>query len=309
MKEPLSLGHGFPLPPQLFFLLPSPLRFQSRPSCRPAVLRQILGDCPRSLIVSKNIDKMANNLQNLPIIGNIVKTVSDDAKKYSFQKISLRLINRLNGKLEIIGKTKEIESILKEKPIILVSNHPHDSDTIALIASLPERRDAYIIAIFTTIGIIPSLDKYMIPVYVRHHDIRKRNALRSFLKIFNPTPIFSPEEEHQKNIKSIEIAAKKIDSGGLVIIFPGTGYAKKWYPGIGHLIKNLHQKNAYLIKTYIQGTSNLDWFRLSPFLGKFFPPVKITLSKPREIRSLQTNSPKEITRILEKEYNRWANTL
>lgn len=245
-------------------------------------------------------------LSELPVVGNIINSLNNDLEKYPLQKSALRLVNKVHGRLEVLGQTGQTEITLKDRPVIVVCNHPSDSDPIALIASMPEREDAHLIAVHTSLGLCGNLDKYMIPVYVGHHNIRNRNLLRNFLRIFNPIPIYSPQEEHKKNINSIKLAAKKIDAGGLILIFPGTGYAPHWYPGVGYLINNLRgNKNTYLVNAHIIGTSKLDLLRIVPGLGRIFHPVKITYSKPRLINDIRNLPPKDIKQILENEYHNW----
>ncbi len=56
-----------------------------------------------------------------------------------------KLAQRYQTKFEVYGFDKETENILKTQPVVIAANHPYELETMALIAALPKREDAYLI--------------------------------------------------------------------------------------------------------------------------------------------------------------------
>ncbi len=254
---------------------------------------------------------MQSQLHKIPFLNSFIARKDSETKKIGLQQAMRNFTKRSGTKLVVIGKTVEVEKALQTQPVILVANHPYESDTLALFASLPTRKDTYMItnAAFTQMS--SSIDEYLIPVYISHHGTKgkEKHLPMKFFNKFHPMPAYSPEEEHKKNIKSIQEASEKITKGGMVIIFPkprGTAKEKSWYSGVGHLIKGVAHSNFVVINAYIEGTSDLDYFRLIPGVGKILPTITITFSKPRKVNDLQKHNPKEITALLEEEYTIWV---
>jgi hypothetical protein len=120
----------------------------------------------------------------------------------------------------------------------------------------------------------------------------------------------SAEEGRKKNIESIKLAAEKINSGGLVIIFPDGGARKDWFNGIGHLIHGVkNKKNSFVLRAHIKGTSNWDWLRLIPIMNKIFPEFKVNFAMPLRMDSIKQEDQKMTTKFLEKKYWRWLGSL
>lgn len=90
-------------------------------------------------------------------------------------------------------------------------------------------------------------------------------------------------------------------------MFPGRrAVDNRWFSGIGYLLKGAKtDKKIYVVMAYIQGTSDLDYLRIIPGLSKFLPEIKVTFNYPQEVNDILDKNPKEITSILEEEYNDW----
>lgn len=251
-------------------------------------------------------------LTDLPFVGSLINFLDENIQRYGLQKGMLNVASRSGTKLKVFGLTPDVEKILKHERVVVVANHPHESEEIALIASMPERKDFYLIGNYLSTKFSQSLTKYIIPVYINHHrETRKLIPYEFLIKRFYSFPIFSEEEEHRKNIESINLASQKVSDGGLVIIFPGRrGINGNWYPGVGHLLKGIKtDKKIHVIKAYIQGTLDLDFLRIIPKLGKLLPEIKVTFASPREVNNILDKDPKQITSILEEEYNNWVKTI
>lgn len=252
-------------------------------------------------------------LTNLPFVGSFINFFDENIQKYGLQKAMQNIVIRSGTKLKVFGLTPDVEKILKHERVVIVANNPHESDPIALLAPMPERKDFYIIANYLSTKFSPSLAKYLIPVYINHHKEgeRKHIPYEFLINKFYSFPSFSPQEEHEKNIQSVAIASEKLKNGGLVIIFPSRrGVNGKWFSDVGHLLNSAKTtNNLHLIKVYIQGTSDFDYIRIIPKLGKFLPKIKVTFAAPRQVNNILDKNPKEITSILEEEYNTWVKSL
>lgn len=250
---------------------------------------------------------------DLPIIGRFIQTFDEEVKKSGWQQAARCVVQRTNTKLSIHGINPGLKKILRHKGVILVVNHPSEAEILALIAALPPRQDVYLIANAMLVGICPSVDKHLIPVYIwnNRNTKDKRAFIWTLLHSLYPQKKYSPEQEHEKNILSIKIASEKVRSGAMVIIFPGKKYPSgHWFDGVGYLVSGVGgRKETYIIKVYSEGTSSWDYIRLLPFIGKILPAVKISFSTPSPIKRYILNDPKRITRKLEQEYDIWEDNI
>ncbi len=256
---------------------------------------------------------MILRLTQFPIIKPLISAIDKDIKRFGFPKAMLNTASRLGTPPVIAGITPQISQILKKEAVVLVANHIHEVDIIALIAALPQRENISLIISSAFMNLVPNADKYLIPVYIDHHKDRNQIQLKEKLfKMFHPVPTFNPDDEHKKNILSVKNASGKLKKGGLVIIFPNPRKTSgnNWYSGIGHLLRGASGKTpVYFVKAYIEGTSNLDYIRLLPYGAKILTQIKVTFSEEKEISRILDNNAKTITQALENSYNKWVRNL
>lgn len=249
----------------------------------------------------------------LPLLGPVIQLMDRGTKESCVQQAMRNLVRYTYTKLEIKGMDGHLKEILEGGCGVIVANHPYVAETLALVASLPARKDLFLIISYVFLHICPHIDRYLIPVYVRHHrkNIRHVPILGKLTETLNHIQKFSPEVEHQKNIESLKDASFKVRKGGMVIIFPNSESSDgRWFHGVGHLIKGIGlEGKGYVIKAHIENTSNWDYLRLIPKLGKYLPVIKITFSKPVKIKDIYNQDAKKITLTLEKDYNDWVNSL
>lgn len=260
--------------------------------------------------------KTKSRLFSLPIIGAYVSRMVGNIEKHGMQGAILKEIERSKTNWEIHGLDQETKKILQTKGAVIVANHPFEIETLALIAALPKRENINLIATSFLQNIYPALDKHLIPVYITHHykDVRStrfRKLSGLILEKYYQYHHLTESEEHQKNIESIALAAKKVKNGEVVIILPNPhrqkNYQDKWHPGIGWLLKNIGAKdNLYYVQAYVSGSSNWDYLRLFPGLGRFLPKIKVHFARPQKIADLDSSDPKRLTAKLEKEYLDWT---
>lgn len=249
---------------------------------------------------------------NLPFVGHFIRSIDRDLKNCSFQTTIRNAVIKSGSKLIIKGKNEETEEVLKNKPVVVVANHPYEAEVAALIAGLPDREDISLIVNRRLLNLSANLDKYLIPVYIDHHNIaKKRHKVMSFfLRTFHPKKVYTIEEEHSLNIQSISQAAKKVDEGGLVIIFPNRkSNGGRWYTGVGHMLSQVKREDVFVMRAYIEGTSMLDLLRLVPGIGSFLPTVTLTFAPPLKLEEMRGNDPKKITIMLQDQFNNWVQTL
>jgi 1-acyl-sn-glycerol-3-phosphate acyltransferase len=223
-----------------------------------------------------------------------------------------RLMKKCNTEV-IVKSNKEIDKVLKNLSGVVVANHPAEADVMAILSAVKTRKDVFLIINYSFKNLVPELDKHLIPVYIYN---RAAENLEGKIKLkilhsFHKTPVFSKEEEHQKNIESINLAIEKVNQGGLVIIFPNGGdKTHEWFNGVGHLIHGIKNKeNSFIIRAYIEGTSNWDYLRLFPLIGKFLPKFKISFANPLRIDQVKKDNPKETTKHLESKYFDWIGSV
>lgn len=169
---------------------------------------------------------------------------------FGWQEATRFLVKKTDTRLKIYGLTPKLGNILKRGPVVVAANHPYEAETLALIASLPSRKDAYLIINVEFYGYGEAIDKHLIPVYIQHHPSHKKTDayLYSLVRLFNPITFLSADAEHNKNIKSIGLASRIVEKGGLVMIYPGRRNAEgNWYPGIGHLLYGVKKNRLILL--------------------------------------------------------------
>ena len=254
---------------------------------------------------------MKNIINFFPVVGRFIKNLDQDIKRFGLQRGMAKTLSRSHSKLLISGQKGATYRILQKEPVVIIANHPNQSDVFSLLASLPSRKDAFMVAINEIKGLVPHLDRFLIPVFINHQQpfSFREKTLDRLLSFFYPKPYLSPQKAHQKNILSIEKSSRMVEKGGLVAIFPGIREVDDhWRPGLGYLLKNLNRKDVYIVRVYIKGTSYFDYLRFFPLLGKFLPTMKVYFSKPKLVYgtvNLNLNA-REIVARLEDQYSNWV---
>jgi 1-acyl-sn-glycerol-3-phosphate acyltransferase len=242
------------------------------------------------------------------LVNYLNKTISEQGITWATRD----LIGKCNTKI-IVKSNKEIDKLLKKAAGILVADHTTESDVAVILAAIKQRNDVYLIINSSIEKLIPGLSKHLIPVYVYSKAAKTLNG-RIKLKIlswFHKFEIYSKDEEHRKNMDSIEKAVKKINEGALVIIFPNGGAKEKdWFNGVGNLIHGIkNKKESFIFRAYIKGTTNWDYLRFLPLLGKLLPKFEISFAKPLRIDTIKKENPEKTTKHLENKYWNWIGSV
>lgn len=209
--------------------------------------------------------------------------------------------------------TGELHNILQSKPVLVVANHPYELEALALLATLPDRKDVHLIVNSHFYNIFSQADRYLIPAYIDHHSNNGPESWPFTLLglLFSRQKQLSASAAHQKNIASIADAASRLGKGSQVIIFPERrGKDRSWYSGIGHLIHGVkNPERVFLARVYISGSSKYDLLRVVPFLRRFFPVVKVYFSPAAKLSACLKTDPKTTARELQHGYLRSFSTL
>lgn len=256
-----------------------------------------------------------NLLGQIPVFGKIFRDFDKSAGENGIHKAVADVIKRTKTRLIVHGLIKDTIEILKSKPVIVVANHPHEFEVLLLIASLPKRDDIFTIVASDLMGMGPNTVSYFIPMFIhKYFDKGSHKLSVKIAKLLRLGPRLTPSDAHRKNVENMAYAAGKVKDGSLVIIFP-EGILKKgspWFSGIGHLSRAVYKKrDVFYVRAYIQGTSPFDIFRLIPLARRLFPPLTVYFDRPKEIHLIlkEKEGPKEITKNLQAEYNKWVSTL
>jgi len=254
---------------------------------------------------------MTASLHNLPIVAGILKRTDVKAKDRGMVMIMREIIDRSRSRMTVINKSEKLKRLLTDEPVLVIANHPAEADVPILLSTLENRQDIYLIASHQFLNILPNIDNNVIPVYIGHR-IAENNKLKN--RIFNrihESEKYNRDEAHKKNIESINLAAEKINKGAAVVIFPAAEeLGGSFRPGVGHIIKNLKDsKKVRVVMVYIEGTSDWDYLRLIPFLGKLLPKIKVTFARPFGADEIKTDDGKKGAKKLEERYYRWLEKL
>ncbi len=245
------------------------------------------------------------------MIKEFVSKLDRSVAKYGLVEAIKKLLLSYGAKV-VVESNDEIDEILTNGSGVLVASHPAEFDVPVILAAIKNRKDVFLVINSHFMKLIPNLDQYLIPVYV-YNKSRSHFFGRLTTKIFNTfhrIEKMSIEEGRKKNIKSIKLAADKINSGGLVIIFPDGGVGGKWFNGVGHLIHGVKNiKNSFVLRVNIKGTSNWNWLRLIPIMNKFLPEFRVSFAKPLKMNLIKKEEPGKTTKYLEKKYREWSKSI
>lgn len=240
-------------------------------------------------------------------LNRALKNFDNKVKNAGFNRAILELLKNTGTKLEIEGK-ENIKENLQKDGIIIVANHPAETDVPALLATLEQRKDVYLIINSMFVGFLENMDKHLIPVYVTHGLKESKFDIKERLFFWmTGKKILSKEESQIKNKASLKKAGKILRNGGVVIIYPGPNIKDgHWFPGVGYLIDEAKSnKKIKVLMAHIEGTSKWDYIRLIPGVAKLMPNFRVTFSNFLNIGQVWQNEAKKTAWYLESVYKNW----
>jgi 1-acyl-sn-glycerol-3-phosphate acyltransferase len=160
---------------------------------------------------------------HIPFISGIFHRLNEDIRIKGVQKAFKDVLDNQNIPLLVNCLDHKLIKILKSHRVILVANHPNEIEPFVLLASLPSRSSVFVLVNILFLNWLSELNKHLIPVHVRHR-LGKSERFRLRARLFWLLPLanrnISYEKGHAENILSINKASQKLDTGGMVIIFP-----------------------------------------------------------------------------------------
>jgi hypothetical protein len=203
--------------------------------------------------------------------------------------------------------------ILKDKPVLLLTNHPYLFEIPALISVLPQREDIYIVVNEIFMGLSEEFDKHFIPVSIRHNISSSiGNILLFFYPLFHRYPKRNKTEAQLYNRTHITQTASLLDQHHVVILAPNPGLVSgqhTWYPGVAHLLKQVKDPaSVSVIFAHSKGSSLFDFLRFIPFIAKLFPTFYVSLSEVQSIDPsfIKNAQPRELMQHIKKSYDTWV---
>lgn len=247
-----------------------------------------------------------SDLSQMFLAGNIIGGFDKEVGEIGMIATVKNIFVRTKTKLEVKYGGKETKKILQRDPVVVIVNHPHQSDVMAIMAAMPSRKDFFMIAQSTLLGLGKNIDKHIIPVFINEKQVSmkiwKKWKLEVFTKLHSSSRM-TREAEKNRNRESITLASVKLDLGGMVIIFPSGGSENgRWLTGVGYLIKGAKNPKLKIVMANIAGSSSWDYFRLIPGISRMLPTIKVRFSAPIKAKEFKDDEAKEIAKTLEVRY-------
>jgi 1-acyl-sn-glycerol-3-phosphate acyltransferase len=251
------------------------------------------------------------SLNRFKLLPKATKRLNRKIEDQGLVEAMRRLMSKTRTKIEIQGKTKNIEEILKNESVLILANHPNESDLVVLLSSIEPRADIYFIGNVLLKGILSQMDRHILPVYLPNVRHKKFNLFKmKILKRIHKIPVLNDEDRHIKNVEAIETASKIVQKGGAVAIFPGAGGKNDdWFTGVGYLIKGITNLKTKIVMINIRNTTDLDYLRLIPGVSRFLKTIKINFFEPIDLNKYSHKEPKVIAKELHDIYYKKVNII
>ena len=242
----------------------------------------------------------------------VLNRINRDIENKGFAPAFARVLDSLGKKIDIQRHPQAFRS-LSEDPVLLITNHPAEFDALVLLGSLPNRKDTFMIINNVFDSLLPAFEPHSIHIHVNYRrlqgDVRKTFRSKVLDRIHH-FPSLSQEESRIKNRETIEIAANRINEGGVILLAPGYGnHDREFKIGLGYILNSLNlENNPKIVMTHISGTSKYDYLRVFPFVGYLMRRFRIVYSEPVDARQFTSGDPKGDTKNLQDYYFKWVNS-
>ena len=255
----------------------------------------------------------------LELAAHLDRNIGDDGLHVGcrrfFQEIAF------DWQYDLSGPHKEIA---ETHPVIFFGNHP-SLLTPFLVAASVNRSDLRYFSTSFVCRLIPSFGEISYPMEVpltrswtewRRGGWKRVLAYR-LISLLHDLP--DGEETKTINCRSLALGASHVRQGGSVMICPGGGgkHDRRWYPGIGSLLKNLQQapgdREAYLVPIREENCTNKRVYahlmdgpmaRLKESV-LYRGPVRITIADPIPLSRIisPASTAEQIVELLRAHYN------
>ena len=224
-------------------------------------------------------------------------------KKHGLTEAIRKLQETFGVRVKVMSQPKGTADILEKGPVLIVANHPWDQEPVALLSTLPNRKDIFLIASHR-LKKFEHLGQHILPVNIALH--QKESDKRSLSVILGKLRRMPKASLGlaKSSVRSLALASEKLNQGGIVLIFPQGVYKdNKWQQGIDRVVRDVDNLNAKMVFSHIKNTSNWDYLRFIPVLGRLIPDIEISFSGPLE---LPARIDSESLRL---EYVKWVSSL
>lgn len=149
------------------------------------------------------------------------------------------------------------ERCLKEDPVLVVGTHPGRLHASATLAAMPDRDDSFIVGHAGLENVGQNFKEHLIPMALSKK--KPTNPVEGFIggvknrikqAIGFKQNNMEPAEAKAKNQENLGTAARIVNEGGRVLIFPDNvhkrGTGSKWLGGIGRLLSQM-DPNAKIV--------------------------------------------------------------
>lgn len=243
-----------------------------------------------------------------------IEQLDSDVAEFGISQAIRDLLKRSRIRYRISQLDPDVERLLSNERVVVICNHDRDIEPILLLASLPKRDFLRLIVNKVYLGLVPGLDRYLIPVNINHTFtpkglVHRIQESRYGVEISHNPPIGERRKYNDVNMKK---ASEMIDAGSMVIIFPFPWWAPQgsWFTGVGHLIHQTStSESIYVLNADVKGTSKYDWLRFVPLVSWLFSPLTISFGMPYRVNDIRDLDGKIITRILQDRYDEWSRQL
>lgn len=231
----------------------------------------------------------------------------------------------MNVKTSVFPEDEETQQVLKYGAGVIVGNNQDPGANLLYLSALYTRiLDNY--SFFEKATAVHRWAKaarpHILPVFVEK-DLSEVNFINESIKRSPDYPGMKKltfEERRRENYAQLEEAARRVEEGGIVTLFPSGGGDEysRWRRGIGVITQRFTRDDVdpYIIMTYLQGTSPGDKYRLAPVVRnirplavKFYLVARKMSNLLEDLPNRQSADSKEIAGHLRDKYVLWVDNV
>ena len=248
------------------------------------------------------------DFKSVRVVGRHLREIDDEIPEKGLPFAVKDHFQKLGYNIEPQFQADEDKKILEKNPVLVVATHPYLMDPVNLIGSLPEsRKDTSVVGntAFQSLG--DNFSDHVIPIYRSGNNYHVEGRALLWRKYGLPQEEHTFYEAGKLNKQSIDMAAQRINEGGIVIFLPdGSTEGKEWYPGVGELVKQIGRDDARVVFAVAEKPRMRDYVRASSKVARYLPPATshVFYSQPHLIEEFASSGDKRqaITQNLKQTY-------
>lgn len=213
------------------------------------------------------------------------------------------------------------ERCLKGDPVLVVGTHPGRLHASATLAAMPDRDDSFVVGHAGLGNVGQNFKEHLIPMTLGKK--KSTNPVKGFIcgvknrvkqAVGFKQNNVEPAEAKAKNQENLETAARIVNEGGRVLIFPDNvhkrGTDSKWLGGIGRLLVQMNPDAKIVFASADSGFTPGAALRAEHAVS-----TKITFSEPMTVGEFLVSSADEeadvdsVVGTVEQKYKIWQKSL